>query len=96
MSRHLNRDSEIKPLAIHADSDQVYKLSHAPQFKNAEQFIKAKLKILVDEHCIRPTEIEIAHLNEIARESEIKHWNDRKAESEINRAVRQIINDHWR
>lgn len=84
MSRHLNRDSEIKPLAIHADSDQVYKLSHAPQFKNAEQFIKAKLKMLMKDFCIYPTETEIEHLYELA------------TENEINCAVRQIINNHWK
>ena len=84
MSRHLSRDSEIKPLAIHADSDQVYKLSHAPQFKNAKQYIQAKLKMLVNDFCIYPTETEIEHLYELA------------TESEINCAVRQIINDHWR
>ena len=84
MSRHLSRETEIKPLAIHADPDQVYKLSHAPQFKNAEQYIQAKLRMLVKDFRIRPTETELAHLYELA------------TESEINRAVRQIINDHWR
>lgn len=84
MSRHLSRDHEIKPLAIHADSDQVYKLSHAPQFKNAKQYIQAKLIMLKNDFCIDPTETEIKHLYELA------------TESEINRAVRQIINNHWR
>lgn len=84
MSRHLSRETEIKPLAIHADADQVYKLSHAPQFKNAEQYIKAKLRMLVKDFCINPTETEIKHLSELA------------TESEINCAVRQIINNHWR
>ena len=83
MSRHLNRETRIKPLAIHADSDQAYKLSHAPQFKNAEQFIQAKLKMLVKDFRINPTETEIKHLYELA------------TESEINCAVRQIINNHW-
>ena len=84
MSRHLSRDSEIKPMAIHADSDKVYKLSHAPQFKNAKQFVEAKLKMLVDDFCINPTETEIIHLYELT------------TEREINCAVRQIINDHWK
>lgn len=44
MSRHLSRETVIKPLAIHADADEAYKLNHAPKFKNAEQYIKAKLK----------------------------------------------------
>ena len=84
MSRHLNRDSEIKPIAIHADSDQVYKLSHAPQFKNAKQYIQAKLIMLEKYFRINPTETEIKHLFSLA------------TESEINRAVRQFINNHWR
>lgn len=84
MGRHLNRDTEIKPLAIHADSDEVYKLSHAPQFKNAKQYIQAKLIMLENDFYINPTETEIKHLCSLA------------TESEINCAVRQIINDHWR
>jgi hypothetical protein len=84
MTRHLSREHEIKTLAIHADSDKIYKLSHAPQFKNAEQFIQAKLKMLVQDFRIHPTEREIEHLYELA------------TEREINCAVRQIINDHWK
>lgn len=84
MSRHLSRETVIKPLTSNANSDQAYKLCHAPKFKNAEQYIQAKLKMLVKDFCIRPTETEIKHLYELA------------TESEINRAVRQIINDHWR
>lgn len=84
MSRHLSRETVIKPLAIHADADEAYKLNHAPKFKNAEQYIKAKLKMLVNDFCIYPTETEIEHLNGLA------------TESEINCAVRQIINNHWK
>lgn len=84
MSRHRNRDSEVKPMAVHADSDQVYKLSHASLFKNADQYIKAKLGTLVNDFCICPTKDEIKHLYELT------------TESEINRAVRQIINNHWK
>lgn len=84
MGRHLSRENEIRPLAITTNSEQVYKLSHAPHFKNSNQYIQAKLKMLVNDFCIRPTETEIKHLYGLA------------TESEINRAVRQIINDHWR
>lgn len=83
MSRHLNRESEIKPLAVHADSDTVYKLSHAPQFKNARQFIEEKLKMLIRDFYIQPTTKELNHLYEL------------KTESDINRAIRQIITNHW-
>lgn len=84
MSRHLSRDTEIKPLAVGTDSDKIYKLSHAPTFKNTEQFLQAKLKMLVQDFCIHPTETEIKHLYELT------------TEREINCAVRQIINDHWK
>ena len=84
MSRHLSRETVIKPLAVSTNSDEAYKLNHAPSFKNPEQYIKAKLKMLVNDFCIYPTETEIAHLNGLA------------TEREINCAVRQIINNHWR
>ena len=84
MSGYWNRDSRIKPVVFETNWDQAYKLSHAPQFKNAGQYIKAKLRVLVNDFCIYPTKTEIEHLYEL------------KTESEINRAVRQIINDHWR
>ena len=90
MSRHwtrkqnIGRDTRIIPLTANTDADEAYKLSHAPQFKNAEQFIKAKLNMLRKDFCIYPTETEIEHLYELA------------TEREINCAVRQIINNHWR
>ena len=84
MSKNWDRDTRIKPYAGGIDADKAYKLSHAPQFKNAEQFIQAKLKMLVNDFCIDLTETEIEHLYGLT------------TESEINCAVRQIINDHWR
>ena len=84
MRKIWHRDSRIHPLAVTTDADQAYKLSHAPQFKNAEQYIQAKLTMLEKDFCINPTKTEIKHLHELA------------TESEINRAVRQIINNHWR
>ena len=83
MSKHRNRGILVKTLAKQTDADQAYKLSHAPQFKNAEQYIKAKLRMLVKDFCIYPTETEIKHLYELT------------TESEINLAVRQIITNHW-
>ena len=82
---------------VQTDADDAYKLSHAPQFRNAKQFIEAKLSMLMDPRGfgIKVTETEIAHLYDIARESEMKHWGNLKTEETINRAVRQIINDHW-
>jgi hypothetical protein len=65
------------------DSEKIYKLSHAPQFKNAKQYLQTKLIMLENDFRIKPTETEIKHLYELA------------TESEINRAVRQIINNHW-
>lgn len=83
MSKHRNRGILVKTLAKYTDADKAYKLSHAPQFKNAEQYIKAKIRMLVKDFCIYPTEAEIKHLYELA------------TESEINIAVRQIITNHW-
>ncbi len=84
MSKQYNRDTRIKPYAGSTDADEAYKLNHAPSFKNAKQYIQAKLKMLVNDFRIHPTETEIEHLNGLA------------TESEINCAVRQIINNHWR
>ena len=97
MSRHLNRDSKIKTLAVSTNSDDAYKLSHAPQYKHVNQYIQAKLAMLMDPRgfCIQVTEDEIKHLYSIALESEMKNWSDRKTEEAINRATRQIINNHW-
>ena len=96
MGRQYNRDSTIKPFAAKTDTDAVYKLNHTPRYDDAEQYIQAKLQILITENCIIPYETEIKHLYAIARESEVKNWSNSKTESEINRAVRQIINNHWR
>lgn len=84
MGRHWSRESTITPYTAKPDWDEAYKLNHAPQFKNAEQYIEAKLKMLMKDFRITPTETEIKHLYEL------------ETESEINRAVRQIINNHWR
>ena len=84
MRKQYGRNTKIMPFAATTNADEAYKLNHAPAFKNPEQYIKAKLKMLVNDFCIYPTETEIAHLNELA------------TESEINCAVRQIINDHWK
>ena len=84
MSKRFSRETQIRNIAVSTDSDEAYKISHAPQFKNAEQYIKAKLKMLVNDFRIHPTETEIKHLYELS------------TEREINCAVRQIINNHWR
>ena len=86
MSKRFSRETQIRNIAVSTDSDEAYKLSHEPQFRNAKQFIEAKLRMLMDPHgfCIYPTKKEIEHLYELS------------TESEINRAVRQIINNHWR
>ncbi len=84
MRKHWYGHSRIYPMVANTDADQAYKLSHAPQFQNAEQYIQAKLIMLQKDFYINPTKTEIKHLYELA------------TESEINRAVRQIINNHWR
>ena len=84
MSKYWNRCSRIKPLVPSTNANDAYKLSHAPQFKNTKQYLQAKLIMLENDFCINPTETEIKHLYELS------------TESEINRAVRQIINNHWK
>ena len=84
MRKHWYGHSRIYPMVASTDADQAYKLSHAPQFQNAEQYIQAKLIMLQKDFYINPTKTEIKHLYELT------------TESEINRAVRQIINNHWR
>ena len=98
MGRHWSRESKITPYVAKTDADDAYKLSHAPKFKNAEQYVEAKLKMLTDPRgfCIKVTETESNHLYELAREMESKHFDKFTMESKINRAVRQIINNHWR
>ena len=83
MSRQFNRDTRLAPFTGGIDADKAYKLSHAPQFKNSEQYIQAKLTMLRKDFRINPTETEIKHLHTLA------------TEEAINRAVRQIINNHW-
>ena len=83
MSKHFRRDSRIHQFSVSSDADEAYKIRHAPQFKSAEQYIQAKLKMLVKDFRIKPTETEIKHLHELS------------TESEINRAIRQIIVNHW-
>jgi hypothetical protein len=83
MGKNWNRDTRLAPYVGGTNADEAYHLSHAPKFNNAEQYIKAKLIMLVKDFRINPTKKEIEHLYELA------------TESEINRAVRQIINDHW-
>ena len=95
MGRHWSRESTVTQYTAKTDADEVYKLSHAPQFKSSKQFIQAKLVMLLNDFCITPTETEIKHLYDIATESQIKNWSQSKTEEAINRAVRQIINNHW-
>ena len=84
MGRCWSRESTVTQYTAKTDWDEAYKLNHAPKFQNAEQYIQAKLKMLVNDFRIQPTETEIKHLYEL------------ETESKINCAVRQIINDHWR
>jgi UDP-N-acetylglucosamine pyrophosphorylase len=97
MGKNWNRDTRLTGFVASTSADDAYRLSHAPKFNNAEQYIKAKLAMLMDTRGfgIKVKETEIKHLYDIAMESKIKNWSDRKTEETINRAVRQIINSHW-
>ena len=91
--RQYNRDTKVKPFTTPIDADDAYKLSHAPQFKSAKQYIQAKLAMLKNDFLIKEEKMEMAeaHLDAIKRESEIKGWSAIQTEEAINRAVRQII-----
>lgn len=91
MSRRFRRERKATKISFLTDGDHAFTLHHAPQFKNAEQYIQAKLTMLINDFRINPTKEERKYLNDIARESEINHWSNQKTEEAINRVVRQII-----
>lgn len=51
-------------------------------FKNPQQYIDVKIRMLRDDMCIKLTKEEIAHLNEL------------KTRNDIDRAVRALIERH--
>jgi hypothetical protein len=59
--------------------------SHSPIFKNPEQYLKAKLKILTDPRSfgITPTEQEMEHLRTL------------KTQLQIDNAILSIIDRRW-
>ena len=60
-----------------------YITGHSPVFKNPEQYLKAKLKILSRDFKIEPTETELAHLHTLT------------TEISIDNAILSVINHHW-
>lgn len=54
-----------------------------PSFVTSEQFIKEKVKMLQDHFRIKLTDADMEHL-----------WS-LETETEINAAVKTIINNHW-
>ena len=60
-----------------------YITGHSPVFKNPEQYLKAKLKILSRDFKIEPTATELEHLRTLT------------TEIAIDNAILSIINHHW-
>lgn len=65
--------------------DNEHACSHSPIFKNPEQYIEAKLKILTDPRAfgITPTDEEMEHLKTL------------KTQVAIDNAILSIINRRW-
>lgn len=57
--------------------------TYNPKWKNAEQYLKGKLKILTGHFCITLTESEMTHLQSL------------KTQTEIDNAILSIINNRW-
>ena len=55
-----------------------------PNFKDADKFIDAKIKMLKEDFLINLTDDDIAHLRKF------------KTENDINAAVRSLVNKYWR
>jgi hypothetical protein len=72
--------TDVKEVKNMADA---YIAGHSPKFTTPEKYIKAKLKILRRDFCVRPTEEEIAHLKTLT------------TEIGIDNACLGIINRHW-
>lgn len=65
--------------------DNEHACSHSPIFKNPEQYLKAKLKILTD-----PRAFDITPTYE-----EMKHLETLKTQIAIDNAILSIINRRW-
>lgn len=63
--------------------DNQYIASHSPKFTTPEKYLKAKLKILRRDFCVKPTETELAHLNTLT------------TQITIDNAILSIINRRW-
>lgn len=57
--------------------------SHSPLFTTPEKYLKTKLKVLIRDFCIYPTEEELAHLKTL------------KTQVTIDNAILGIINNRW-
>lgn len=57
--------------------------TYNPKWKNAEQYLKGKLKILKGHFCITPTEREMTHLKTLT------------TQTEIDNAILSIIDNRW-
>jgi hypothetical protein len=62
---------------------ECYIPSHSPKFTNPAKYIKAKVKILKRDFCIKPTKEEEEHLYELA------------TQISIDNAIQSIIDRHW-
>lgn len=66
------------------DCERQIKAKWLIEFENPRQYVDDKLKMLQTEMYIQPTYEEIKHLYSL------------KTEGDIDRAIKTIINNHWR
>ena len=62
---------------------EIYITSHSPIFKNPEQYVKAKLRILKRDFYIEATYEEVSHLKTLT------------TQTAIDNAILSIINRRW-
>ena len=60
-----------------------YSVAHSPIWSTPEKYLKAKLLILTEDFCIKPTKEELEHLKTL------------KTQISIDNGILGIINRHW-
>jgi hypothetical protein len=60
-----------------------YIVSHSPMFRSPRQYADAKIEMLEEDFCVKPTKEEVEHLYTL------------KTQISIDNAVQSIIDRHW-
>jgi hypothetical protein len=82
--RHIGLDMHvIEPEPTGESARPSFRASYIPSYTSPDEFISKKIEILVNDLKIKLTAEDIAHLCAL------------KTESEINNAVKRLINKYW-